>query len=71
MCFKTGQWVRVHGIPELFKDRQAMEDVVAFRRFQRLGWPYGPWGLNPAPYVDLMDTLMRIDEVYHPRQPLF
>lgn len=68
---KTGQWVKVWDIPKMFEDREAMESIMEFRRFQRLGWPYGPWGLNPAPYVDLMDTLMRVDEIYHPRQTLF
>lgn len=64
---KTGQWVKVWDIPALFKDHEARQAIIAFRRFQRLGWPYGPWGMNPAPYVDLMETLMAVDERYHPR----
>lgn len=64
---KTKQWVNVWDIPKLFADREAIEAVKSFRRFQRLGWPYGPWGINPAPYVDLMETLMAVDEIYHPR----
>ena len=63
---KTGQWVNVWDIPGYFKDQQALEDVRTFRRFQRLGWPYGPWGLNPAPYVSLIETLMTVEERYHP-----
>ena len=64
---KTGQWVNVWDIPEYFKDQEAIEDLKAFRRFQRFGWPYGPWGMNPAPYVDLMESLATVDEIYHPR----
>lgn len=67
---KTGQWVNVWDIPRYFKDEKAIEAVRAFRRFQRLGWPYGPWGVNPAPYVFLMETLMAVDEIYHPKVTL-
>lgn len=67
---KTKQWVNVWDIPKLFADREAIETVRSFRRFQRLGWPYGPWGCNPAPYVELMETLMAVDEIYHPRMVL-
>ena len=64
---KTGQWVRVWDIPGLLNNQEALQDVLAFRRFQRLGWPYGPWGMNPAPYVELMEALMVVDARYHPR----
>lgn len=64
---KTGQWIRVWEIPGFFQDAEALQEIRAFRRFQRFGWPYGPWALNPAPYVDLMELLSRVDEIYHPR----
>jgi len=67
---KTGQWINVWTIPDIFKDNTAVQDLLAFRRFQRLGWPYGPWGINPAPYVDLMEAMMAVDEKYHPRVTL-
>lgn len=67
---KTKQWVNVWDIPGYFRDKDAYDDVVRFRRFQRLGWPLGPWGQNPAPYVDLIETLMAVDEIYHPRVTL-
>ena len=67
---KTKQWVNVWDIPKLFQDQEAIHTIVAFRRFQRFGWPYGPWGENPAPYVDLMEALSKVDEVYHPRMTL-
>jgi len=67
---KTGQWVNVWDIPGYFQDQEAIEAVRAFRRFQRLGWPYGPWGNNPAPYVSMMETLMAVEERYHPKVSL-
>lgn len=67
---KTKQWVNVWDIPALFQDQEAIRDIIAFRRFQRFGWPYGPWGMNPAPYVELMEALSKVEEVYHPRMTL-
>lgn len=67
---KTGQWVNVWDIPEYFKDQEAIEDLRAFRNFQRLGWPYGPWAMNPAPYVDVMQELVAVDQIYHPKVTL-
>lgn len=52
------------------KNEQALRDVIAFRQYQRLGWPYGPWGINPAPYVELMDSMQEVEDQYHPRVSL-
>jgi len=67
---KTGQWIKVWTIPDLMQNETAIQDVRAFRRFQRLGWPYGPWGNNPAPYVELIEAMMAVEEKYHPRLTL-
>ena len=64
---KAGLWINVWEIPDIMKDQTAIQDLIAFRRFQRLGWPYGPWGMNPAPYVEMIDTLLAIEEKYHPK----
>lgn len=67
---KSGQWINVWDIPGILHDEQAFRDVLEFRRFQRFGWPYGPWGLNPAPYVELMSEMTVVEEKYHPRSSI-
>lgn len=67
---KTGQWINVWTIPDIMNDKTAIEDLKAFRRFQRIGWPYGPWGVNPAPYVDLIESMLAVEELYRPRVSL-
>ena len=64
---KTKDWVNVWDIPKILNNQEAMSGLVAFRRFQRLGWPLGPWGIHPAPYVEAIEALVRVDEIYHPR----
>ncbi len=64
---KTGQWINVWKIPGLFNNEAVIQDIIAFRRFQRLGWPLGPWGIHPAPDVELIEAMLVVDEKYHPR----
>lgn len=70
VCLKTGQWINVWEIPDILKNEQALRDVMTFRQFQRLGWPYGPWGNHPAPYVELISAMQVVEEKYHPRVTL-
>lgn len=63
---KSGVWVRVHDIPCLLRDADALSAISFFSMWQRLGMPYGPWGENPYPLVEVVDLLEPWDRFYHP-----
>lgn len=63
---KTGEWVKVHDIPRIFGEADATLAILFYKRWKRMGMPYGAWGLNPHPLVVIVDTLEPLDMFYHP-----
>lgn len=63
---KCGDWVRVHEIPGIMADEDAAAAVSFFARWKRMGFPYGPWGENPNPLVEVVDLLEPLDRFYTP-----
>lgn len=64
---KCGLEVRLDDIPDLFKDTYLASCIRFFNRWKTMGYPYGPWGLNPGVLVEVVDTLAPLDAYYHPK----
>ena len=47
-------------------DEDAASAVSFFARWKRMGFPYGPWGENPNPLVEVVDLLEPLDRLYNP-----
>ena len=63
---KSGVWVRVYDIPGILRNVDALSAILFFRRWQKMGLPYGPWGMNPNVLVEIVDLLEPLDRFYHP-----
>lgn len=68
---KSGIWVKRNDIPSFFQDELCTSALDFFIRWQRMGFPYGPWGENPNILVEIVETLEPIYRLYNPpRSPL-
>lgn len=70
VMLKTGEWVKVYDIPGILNDADARRAIYFYSRFKRMGMPYGPWGINPYPLVQVVDLLEPLDAFYHPQLKL-
>lgn len=68
---KSDIWIKRKDIPSYFQDELATSAVNFFFRWQRMGFPYGPWGENPNILIEIVETLEPIYRLYNPpRSPL-
>lgn len=63
---KTGAWVKVYDIPAVMSNEEAGKAVDFFFKWIRMGFPYGPWGENPNPLVEIVDLLDPLERFYNP-----
>lgn len=62
---KSGIIVRVHDIPSILRDEEALDALRFYKRFKRMGMPFD-WGDCPNRMVLIVDLLAPLDESYHP-----
>lgn len=64
---KPDIWTSGKEIREAKEDKTAAECVVFFRRYDEMGMPYGFWGDNPNPCVEIVEALAPLRDIYKPR----
>lgn len=64
---KPGMWATGKEIRETLEDKEAINAVVFFRRYDEMGLPYGPWGMNPNLCVEVVEALAPLRDTYKPR----
>ena len=66
MTLKSGVRVKACDIPGLFADQELRMDLASYRRWVLLGFGR-QWADIPNRFVQVVETLKPVDDLYHPR----
>lgn len=64
---KAEIWTTGKQIREVRGNKNAVDAVVFFRRYDEMGLPFGPWATTPNPVIEIIEALAPLRDRYKPR----